>query len=230
MRTTRTGRPAAVRPLLVAALAALALVALLGAAVTAGVAPVLSADRSLSAALYAGDDRSRLVATVLQVLTAPGMSAFRAAVLVPVLVWLALRRAWGTAAWVLVAGALVAPITVALKELTGRLRPQFAEGGARYETLSFPSGHSSGVAALVTIVLVLAWPRLTGAARRACVAAGGTLVLVVGLTRVLLGVHYPSDVVGGWALGLGWSLLVVLALGGLPGGRAALPAREEVAP
>jgi undecaprenyl-diphosphatase len=98
----------------------------------------------------------------------------------------------------------------------------------RYETLSFPSGHSSGVAALVTIAVVLAWPRLTDAARRAWVTAGGALVLVVGLTRVLLGVHYPSDVVAGWALGLGWSLLVVLAFGGQPGGRAALPPRERV--
>jgi membrane-associated phospholipid phosphatase len=228
VRTTRTGRSAAVRPLLVVALAALVLVALLGAAVTAEVTPLLSADRSLSDALYAGDDRSRLVETVLQVLTAPGLTAFRAAVLVPVLVWLVLCRAWWTAAWVLVAGALVAPITAVLKELTGRLRPQFAEGGGRYETLSFPSGHSSGVAALVTIAVVLAWPRLTGAARRAWVTAGGALVIVVGLTRVLLGVHYPSDVVAGWALGLGWSLLVGLAFGGLPGGRAALPARQEV--
>ncbi|WP_369133465.1 phosphatase PAP2 family protein [Modestobacter sp. I12A-02662] len=228
MRTTRTGRPAAVRPALVVALAALALVALLGTAVSTGVTPLLDADRSLSDALYAGDDRSGVAETVLQVLTAPGLTVFRAAVLIPVLVWLALRRAWWTAAWVLAAAALVAPITALLKELTGRVRPQFAEGGVRYETLSFPSGHSSGVAALVTIVLVLAWPRLTGGARRVSVAGGVTLVLVVGLTRVLLGVHYPSDVVGGWALGLGWTLLVVLALGGLPGGRAALPSRERV--
>jgi undecaprenyl-diphosphatase len=230
VRTTRTGRPAAVRPLLVAALTALALVALLGTAVTAGVAGLLAADRSVSAALYAGDDRSRLVETVLQVLTAPGLTVFRVAVLLPVLGWLVLRRAWWTAGWVLAAAALVAPVTALLKEFFGRVRPQFAEGGARYETLSFPSGHSSGVAALVTVVLVLAWPRLSGAARRACVAAGGALALVVGLTRVLLGVHYPSDVVGGWALGLGWTLLVVLAFGGLPGGRAALPSREQATP
>jgi membrane-associated phospholipid phosphatase len=226
VRTTRTGRPAPVRPLLVVALSALALVAVLGAAVTAGVGPLLRLDRSLSAALYAGDGRSQLVETVLQVLTVPGLTVFRAAVLVPVLIWLVLRRAWWTVAWVLTAAALIAPITTALKELTGRIRPQFAGGGARYESLSFPSGHSSGVAALVTIALVLAWPRLTRPARRAWTAAGVALVFVVGLTRVLLGVHYPSDVVAGWALGVGWSLLVVLAFGGLPGGRAALPPRE----
>jgi membrane-associated phospholipid phosphatase len=230
VRTTRTRRPAPVRPLLVAALTALALVAVLGAAVTAGMGPLLRADRSISAALYAGDGRSQLVETVLQVLTAPGLTVFRAAVLVPVLVWLVLRRAWWTAAWVLTAAALIAPITAGLKELTGRVRPQFAEGGARYESLAFPSGHSSGVAALVTIALVLAWPRLTGPARRAWTAAGVALVAVVGLTRVLLGVHYPSDVVAGWALGLGWSLLVVLAFGGLPGGRAALPPLERAEP
>ena len=53
--------------------------------------------------------------------------------------------------------------------------------------------------------------------------AGVVLVLVVGATRVWLGVHHPSDVLAGWSLGVGWTLLVALVAGGLPGGRAALP-------
>lgn len=228
MRTTRTERPAATRPLLVVALSALTLVALLGLGVTTGVGPLLRADHAVSDALYAGDDRSGVVEAVLQVLTAPGLTLFRAAVALPLLAWLVLRRKeWWTAAWVFTALALVAPITTALKELTGRVRPQFAGGGAQYDSLSFPSGHSSGVAALVTVVLVLAWPRLSRTGRRAWTAAGAALVLVVGLTRVLLGVHYPVDVLAGWALGIGWSLLVAVAFGALPGGRAALPSRTE---
>jgi membrane-associated phospholipid phosphatase len=51
-------------------------------------------------------------------------------------------------------------------------------------------------------------------------------VLLVGLTRMWLGVHYLSDVVGGWALGIAWSLAVALAFQALPGGRGALPGRE----
>jgi membrane-associated phospholipid phosphatase len=197
-------------------------VALLAWAVIIGWSPVLRVDRAVSEALYAGDDRSRLVDSALQVATAPGLSAVRGVVFLPVLAWLVLRRAWWTAAFVVAAAALVSPLTTLLKELIGRQRPQFARGGAGYESLSYPSGHASGVAALVTVALVLAWPRLTRTARRMWLAAGVALVLLVGLTRIWLGVHYPSDVLGGWALGVGWTLLVALAFGALPGGRAAL--------
>ena len=205
--------------------AAAVVVALLGWAVAASFSPVLRLDRVVSDALYAGDDRSRLVESALQVATAPGSSAVRAVLFLPVLVWLVLRRAWWTAAWVLAATALVAPLTTLLKELVGRQRPQFAHGGAPYSSLSYPSGHASGVAALVTVGLVLAWPLLAPAARRVWVAVGVALVLLVGLTRMWLGVHFLSDVLGGWALGLGWSLLVALLVGALPGGRAALRPR-----
>jgi undecaprenyl-diphosphatase len=201
---------------------AAAVLALLGWGVAAAWPPLLRVDHAVSAALYAGDDRSRPVETLLQVATAPGLSAVRAVVFLPVLAWLVVRRSWWTAAWVLVATALIGPLTTLLKELVGRPRPQFAEGGARYTSLSYPSGHSSGIAALVTVALVLAWPLLAPVARRAWLAAGVALVLLVGATRLWLGVHYLSDVLGGWALGLGWSLLVALAFGGLPGGRAAL--------
>jgi undecaprenyl-diphosphatase len=233
VHTAHPGQPAApvvparsstVRALL-AVVGAAVVVALLGWAVAGDFAPVLRIDRSVSAALYAGDDRSRLVESALQVATAPGLSAVRGVVFLPVLAWLVLRRAWWTAGWVLTAAALVSPLTTLLKELVGRQRPQFAEGGAGYETLSYPSGHASGVATLVTVALVLAWPRLAPTARRVWLAAGVALVLLVGFTRIWLGVHYPSDVLGGWALGLGWTLLMALAFGALPGGRAALRPR-----
>ncbi|MFQ1000873.1 phosphatase PAP2 family protein [Modestobacter sp. SSW1-42] len=193
------------------------LVGLLGWAVAAGAGPVLRLDRSVGAALYAGDDRSGLREVVLQVATAPGSSAVRAVVFLSVLVWLVRRRAWPTAGWVLVATALVGPLTTGLKELLGRPRPQFAEGGAELSSLSFPSGHASGVATLVTVGLVLGWPRLAPSGRRWALVAGVALALLVGCTRLWLGVHFASDVVGGWALGVAWSLLTALAFRVLPG-------------
>src|ERR1700709_1551177 len=107
-----------------AVLAAAVVVALLGWAVAVEWAPVLRVDRAVSGALYAGDDRSRLLDAALQVATAPGLSVVRGIVFLPVLVWLLLRRAWWTAAWVLTAVALVSPLTTVLKELVGRQRPQ----------------------------------------------------------------------------------------------------------
>jgi membrane-associated phospholipid phosphatase len=214
VHTARSGRPAAV---VVVSGLLLGLVALLGRAVAVQAGPLLRLDRAVSSALYAGDDRSGLHEAVLQVATAPGSSAVRAVVVLPVLVVLARRRAWRTAGWVLTATALVGPLTTAIKELVGRARPQFADGGARLDSLSFPSGHASGIATLVTVGLLLAWPRLSPAGRRGALAAGVALALLVGCTRMWLGVHFLSDVVGGWALGVAWTLLVALAFRALPG-------------
>ncbi|MGY1603507.1 phosphatase PAP2 family protein [Geodermatophilus sp. SYSU D00815] len=215
------------RRALVAALTAYAVVAVLAVGVSTDFGLQVRLDDVVSEGLYAGDGRGAWVEGLLQVLTAPGLSAFRLLVLVPVVVWLAVRGAWWTAGWVLTAVVLVGPLTSLLKELVGRVRPDFARGGALLETLSYPSGHSSGVAAFVTVVLVLLWPRLAPRARRAWLALGVALVLLVGLTRMWLGVHFLSDVVGGWAFGLAWTLTVALAFGALPGGRAALPARRD---
>jgi undecaprenyl-diphosphatase len=214
------------RRALIAAAACYAVLVLLGLGVATHLGAQLRLDSAISTALYAGDSRSAALNDLLQVLTAPGLTVFRVVVLLPVVVWLVVRRAWRTAAWVLTAIVLVAPLTTAVKELVGRVRPTFVNGGARVESLSFPSGHSSGIATLVTVVLVLAWPLLGRTGRRVCLVLGVALALLVGFTRMWLGVHFLSDVVGGWALGVAWTLTVALAFGALPGGRAALPARQ----
>jgi len=198
------------------------LLGLLGAGVRTDFGPQLRLDAAVSEALYAGDDRATGLDVLLEILTAPGLSWFRFAVFLPVLVLLARRRLWWTAGWLVTAVVLIAPLNTLLKDLFGRVRPDFAQGGARYESLSFPSGHSSGIATLVTVALVLAWPLLARRARHWALAAGVVLVLVVGLTRMWLGVHFLSDVVGGWSLGVAWSLLTALIFGAFAEGRAAL--------
>jgi membrane-associated phospholipid phosphatase len=205
--------------------ACLLVVLLLGLGVRFAFGPQLRLDTAVSRVLYAGDGRSTLLNDVLQTITAPGLSAVRLVLAVPVLVLLGLRRAWPTAGWVLVAVGLIGPITTLIKNLVGRPRPQFADGGAHLQSLSFPSGHSSGIATAVVVGLVLAWPLLPGRRRRLWVALGAVLIVVVGFSRLWLGVHYLSDVVAGWSLGIAWSLLTAWLFGALPGGRAALPAR-----
>ncbi len=198
------------------------LLGLLGAGVRADFAPQLSVDAAVSEALYAGDDRAGALHVLLEVLTAPGLSWFRIAVFLPVLVLLLRRELVWTAGWLVTAVVLIGPITALLKMFFGRVRPGFAEGGARYESLSFPSGHSSGIATLVTVALVLAWPLLARRARYWALAGGAALVVLVGLTRMWLGVHYLSDVLGGWSLGVAWSLLTALLFGAFAEGRSAL--------
>jgi undecaprenyl-diphosphatase len=183
-------------------------VVLLGVGVATGWAPQLRLDAEVSTALYAGDDRSSAVSALLAVLTAPGYTLARVVVFAPVVVWLVRAGRRADAVWVTVSVLGVGLLNTALKELVGRVRPPFTGGGASYDSLSFPSGHASGIACLVTTALVLAWPVLSTTARRWSVLGGVVLVVVVGLSRMWLGVHYLSDVVAGWAFGAAWALLV----------------------
>ena len=223
------GPPPARGPAVAAAAGCALVVGLLGTGVLLGFSPQLDLDGAVSEALYAGDDRAPLLDGLLEVLTAPGLTVVRALLFFPVLVWLLVRGAYRTAAWVLTAILLVAPLTELLKQTFGRVRPDFDLGGARYDSLSYPSGHSSGIATLVAVALLLAWPVLAPRWRRWWLALGVVAVVLVGFTRIWLGVHYLSDVLAGWALGVGWALLVVAVFDGLPGGRAALHPREAVA-
>jgi membrane-associated phospholipid phosphatase len=205
-------------------------VAVLGVGVLADFEPQMDLDGAVSEAMYAGDGRAASLDGLLRVLTEPGVTLFRVAVFLPVVVLLLVRRALRTAAWVAIPVLTVGPVNTLLKETFGRVRPDFDEGGARLDSLSYPSGHSSGIATLVTVGLLLLVPLVTSRVlRHVVVVLGVALVLLVGLTRMWLGVHYLTDVVGGWSLGLGWSLLVTTVLGGLPGDRAALPAPERAA-
>jgi membrane-associated phospholipid phosphatase len=93
-----------------------------------------------------------------------------------------------------------------LKLLFGRARPLFDDSLVHVNSLSFPSGHAANslTAWLLAACLVAPAPY-----RRPAIIAAIAIAVIVGATRVLLGVHWLSDVVGGWAAGL---LAVMLAL------------------
>lgn len=110
------------------------------------------------------------------------------------------RRA---ALFVLVArvGALV--LSTGLKQVVGRARPVFDTPVASEFGLSFPSGHALGGSSfwLAVAVAVVAVAR----GRRAWLALAVAVSLLIAVSRVLLGVHYASDVVAGLVLGAGWT-------------------------
>lgn len=123
------------------------------------------------------------------------------------------ERAW----WPVVAVALglaVAPaLNGTLKLLVDRERPPLGEALLSPDDSSFPSGHAMGSAALA---VVLAWVVVRTARGRGVAPTVAVLAVVfavaVGVTRVYLGVHWPTDVLAGWAAGaaVGWA--VVLAV------------------
>ena len=116
----------------------------------------------------------------------------------------------------LVVPGLTALATTWLKVWIGRERPDWQNPEALLESNAFPSGHASSVAALGGVVCVLVLMLVRRATvRRLVYAAVGLVVVGVCLDRVLLGRHFPSDVVGGVLLGAGILLVVLVAAWGV---------------
>jgi membrane-associated phospholipid phosphatase len=109
------------------------------------------------------------------------------------------RRNVRAALLVLVCLPLNAFVTTAAKGLANRPRPISALVSA--PSTSFPSGHALEATASALALLTVLLPLLSRPMRRVAVAVAALCVLMVGIARVGLNVHYPSDVMAGWALG-----------------------------
>ena len=125
---------------------------------------------------------------------------FRLAVLLAaVLLWR--RGARSAALWAASTMAVGTLLGALLKLVVSRARPQLDDPVAVATGFSFPSGHALNSALGVCLLCVLLW-RPLGRRRLhvLLVAVGGLLVVLTGLDRLLLGVHFPSDVVAGWVV------------------------------
>ena len=143
-------------------------------------------------------------------------------VLLPlVVVWLLLRRLPLLAAYVAAAGLGAAVLSNGIKALVDRVRPVVDEPVAQAHDPSFPSGHALGSTVTYGVLLLVFLPVIPRRFRGWAVGAVAALVLAVGLTRVALGVHFPSDVLGGWSLGLVWLAVTASAF------RHVQPRQEE---
>lgn len=97
-------------------------------------------------------------------------------------------------------------VTALLKAMFNRPRPDVELHLTTVSTTSFPSGHSM-MSAVVYLTLGALMAQLMARKRLKfyCLAVAAFLTLMVGLSRVYLGVHYPSDVLAGWSAGLAWA-------------------------
>lgn len=94
-----------------------------------------------------------------------------------------------------------------------RPRPQFFDWGTHAMTSSFPSGHAMSAAIVYPTVAYLASRvQKTHRARLLTMSAAALLVVLISISRVYLGVHYPSDVIAGVIVGLAWSAFCMVTL------------------
>ncbi|WP_342213878.1 phosphatase PAP2 family protein [Nocardia wallacei] len=126
--------------------------------------------------------------------------------------WLAWRQRWPELALTAVVGAGAGLTVLVMKALVGRRRPG-VEHLVTETTHSFPSGHTLGSTAVVGVITAVTVLSLRQRILRGAVAAVAVLfVLAVGMSRVYLGVHWPTDVLAGWALGALWTIAGVASL------------------
>jgi undecaprenyl-diphosphatase len=180
----------------------------LTAAVVAGVAD--SWDRTLMLALAA--EREPRLTWWMKLLSVAGSGLIEIPLALLLVFGLAVRKrkaeAWWYTAATLSGWALYALAKLAVQRPRPRIIPRLMHGAGWY---SYPSGHSMLapiIFGLGIIVWAAPWP--SPALRRAALVLAALLALSIGFSRVYMGVHYPSDVVGGLLLGTAWSALALL--------------------
>jgi undecaprenyl-diphosphatase len=104
-------------------------------------------------------------------------------------------------------------MTTVGKDVVGRHRPPLVDAAPPFESsFSFPSGHTTSTTAIVGIVVYLLILRQRSAlARTLTITLGALIAITVGLTRVVLGAHWFTDVLAGWFLGTAWLAVVITA-------------------
>lgn len=143
-------------------------------------------------------------------------------------IWLARHRAWALAVWVAVTMTAGGVLGAVLKLLVGRHRPDLLDPVARASGYSFPSGHALNNALAASVFFLVLAPMVKR--RKLLAAAAIGIPLVTGLTRIGLGVHWTSDVVAGWLLGVAVTSATATAYGKWRGNRASHPMTEGLEP
>ncbi|MER9404826.1 phosphatase PAP2 family protein [Mesorhizobium caraganae] len=145
-------------------------------------------------------------------ITSLGSSTVLVLIVAAVIVYLLLIRKAGTALFILVAVAGGQALSSLLKAGVDRPRPDLVSHLATETSLSFPSGHAMVSAVTYLTLGSLAARFLPGRTTKIFVLCLAVLTtLLVGVSRVYLGVHWPSDVLAGWCAGFAWAMLCWLA-------------------
>ncbi|HZL93747.1 MAG TPA: phosphatase PAP2 family protein [Vicinamibacterales bacterium] len=162
-------------------------------------------DRAVMLAMQGGPQWLDLVARDI---TSLGGTAVLVLLTVAALGYLLLVRKWSAAIFVAVSIVGGTLISTALKHIFDRPRPDVVPHAVEVTSASFPSGHAMlAMTTFLTLGAVLAEVQPTRSSRVYLISWAVLLALLVGTSRVYLGVHWPTDVLAGWCVGSAWALL-----------------------
>ncbi|BCL16504.1 phosphatase PAP2 family protein [Micromonospora sagamiensis] len=170
--------------------------------------------------------------TVLNAITDLGGLAVILWLVSVAVVGLLIRRQGRLAVYLLVTGAGALILDPTLKALVDRLRPEVEVRIGSYSGESFPSGHALGSMVAYGALLLVFLPAMSHRWRKPAIALTALVVALIGFTRIALGVHFVSDVLGAWLLGAAWLGVTAYAfrLWRLERGRPAVPLEEGLEP
>ena len=188
--------------------AAFALFLLLALAVSRRGA-VVTFDSALASALSMSMETSLL--WLLSWFTYLGDRNFLTGLSVLMTLYLLWRGLWPLALFCAVATGMGGALNWLLKQTFERVRPDHDHGYVNAVGWSFPSGHSSASMAVYGTACYLLWRLAPPSWRMPCVAFVAALIVAIGLSRILLQVHFASDVAAGLAVSLGWLAVCIAA-------------------
>lgn len=201
-----THRADRVRRVVVSAVLLLIAFVVLAVVVACGWAPVLGFDNTTDIAAHTLVLNHPVLVSAAVVATNAG-SPLSVEILIGVVVLgLLIKRRRAAAAYLVLALGVNFGVETVVKHLLARPRPVWVHPVGHAAGFDFPSGHAGGTAVLCAAVLILAAPQLAPRPRRYAFALAVLAIIAVSTSRVLLGVHYPSDVLGGALLGIACAL------------------------
>jgi undecaprenyl-diphosphatase len=187
------------------------MVAKLGSEIGEGEVPAF--DAVLVRAARTAVDGSASLRSVMLDFTALGDNTTLIVLTSLIVGFFALGREWATALYLAVSTGVGALATTVLKLMFQRARPDIVEHLVPTSTASFPSGHAMNSAVVfLTLAVILGRTIERRAQRVYLLAAAAALVVAIGVSRVFLGVHWPTDVLAGWTVGAAWAITCAMAM------------------
>ena len=166
--------------------------------------PLTKADTGLANWLHGQVRDNSFLTTVMKTLSFIGRPTFLVPFVAIAAIWCVRSGARKLAAFLIVTSLGGAAVDTIVKILVSRPRPKFDDPIATAIGKSFPSGHAMSSTICFGAVVLVVLPVVSAKWRPVLIGVTALLVLGIGVSRLALGVHYMSDVLGGFVLGAAW--------------------------